>query len=249
MVFRSAGTAPSDTLFLGPVHLPMTLDDLRAFEADTAKLVPGFQLAWKDKSTFHRLLGQVIRLVSPGYLKSLATTLYPKVWFPSQELYEGNPDGSFIKLAHERVHLIDNKADPLFKMYYGLPQILALPWLLAAGLSSIWLHLWALPLVLGGLFFLLPWPSPWRVRREKRGYAMTLATVFWLYGDVPEAKKASVKKHFSSSAYYLMSWSSSDITSWVDETMEALRNGTLASKDPVFGHVLSFLRSRGLSKV
>lgn len=228
----------------------MDLTDLRAFEADTAVVVPGFKLDWKDKSSFQKLLGAIMKPFNPGYMTSYTTTFYPKVWFPTQAGYESDPTRSLTTLAHERVHLLDTMASPLgFRLRYIYPQVLAVPLLLSGAVLAFFFGLWSLLAFGLGLAFLAPWPAPGRVHLEQRGYAMSMAVVFWLTGDIPLARKDSIRKQFLSMAYYKMSWDSKGIDVWLEQTERSIRNGTLAANDAVYGDVLKFLQSRGKAKL
>jgi hypothetical protein len=224
----------------------MDLEDLRAFEADTAALVPGFQLGWKDQSRTQKFLGWAAKLFNPEYLSRYTTTVYPKVWFPTQAFYEKDPTHSFVILAHERAHLLDTKASPVwFRFSYAAPQILVLPLLLLGVVLAFLVGWWALPLFVLALACLGPWPAPGRVHWEERGYAMTMATTFWLTGNIPSPMKDSIRNQFLGMAYFRMAWGSTSVNEWLDATERAIRNGTLASGDEVYGAVLRFLRTRG----
>jgi len=227
----------------------MDLTDLRAFEADTAAIVPGFQLAWKDKSSSQKLLGAIMKPFNPGFMTSYTTTFYPKVYFPTQERYESDPTRSFMTLAHERVHLLDTKASPLgFRLSYIYPQVLFVPFVIVGVVLAVFFGWWSLIAFGLGLLCLAPWPSPGRVRLEQRGYAMSLATLYWLTGDISFARKDSIRKQFLTMAYFKMSWSPKAIDKWLTDTEVAIRNGTLAANDPVYGDVLKFLQSRGKAR-
>jgi hypothetical protein len=228
----------------------MDLADLRAFEADTAAVVPGFKLDWKDKSSFQKLLGAIMKPFNPNFMTSYTTTFYPKVWFPTQAGYESDPARSFTTLAHERVHLLDTMASPLgFRLSYIYPQVLAVPLLLAGAALAFFFGLWSLIAFGLGLACLAPWPSPGRVRLEQRGYAMSMAVVFWLTGEIPFARKDSIRKQFLSMAYYKMSWDAKGIDAWLAHAEVSIRNGTLAANDPTYGDVLKFLQGRGKAKL
>jgi len=224
----------------------MDLEDLRAFEADTAGLVPGFQLGWKDQSKMQKLLGWVMKPFNPEYLTKYTTTFSPKVWFPTQTFYEGNPTHSFVILAHERVHLLDTKVSPLwFRFSYIAPQVLAIPLLLLGAALAFFVGWWSLIAFGLGLVCLGPWPAPGRVHWEKRGYAMSMAATFWLTGSIPSATRDSIRKQFLGKAYYFMAWGPALLDDWLDQTERSIRNGTLAGGDEAYGAVLRFLRSRG----
>lgn len=227
----------------------MNSTDLQAFEADTAKLVPGFTIAWKDESTFQKVAGWFAKVFNPAYMTSYTTTFYPKVWFPTKAFYEKDPTHSFLILAHERVHLLDTKKQPLwFRFSYVFPQILAVPLVLAGIALAFVVGGWSLIAFTLALACLPPWPAPWRVHWEQRGYAMSIACGFWLTGDIPLARRESIRKQFLGMAYFKMAWNEKAIDDWLDQVERSVRNGTLAAGDEVYGAVLQFLRERGMTK-
>lgn len=227
----------------------MDTQDLKAFEADTAAVVPGFRIAWKDESAFQKLVGWFAKLFNPDYMSRYTTTLGSTVWFPSKSFYEKDPAHSFAILAHERVHLLDSKALPVwFQFSYGLPQLLALPLLVAGVVLAFFVGWWSLFAFGLALASLGPWPAPWRTHWEQRGYAMSLACAFWLTGDISPERKDGIRKQFLGWAYFRMSWNEKAINTWLDQTERSIRNGTLPVVDSVYGDVLQFLRARGMTK-
>ena len=225
----------------------MDRSDLQAFEDDTKKVVPGFQVAWKSDTWTQRLLGKVL-FFNPTYMTQYISTFYPIVYFPTKADYESNPINSFSVLAHERVHLLDTKRQPMwFRISYLLPQVLTILFLVSAIVTA--LISWKVALVLLGLAALsiVPWPSPGRTKLEKRGYAMTLAVHYWLNGSIPTELKQDIKGYFVGWPYYRMSWDPADIDVWLTSTEQAIKSGTLID-DLVYGDVLQFLVTRGLLK-
>jgi len=227
----------------------MDTEDLRAFEGDTRNQVPGFQVAWKTDSWLQKAIGLLLRAFNPSYLTNFITTFYPKVYFPSKLDYERSPSSSFIVLAHERVHLLDTQASPVwFRVSYLLPQLFFIPFVVA-GIVTAFFSWWAACILFFvGLLCLGPWPSPWRTHWEKRGYAMTLAVSYWATGSLPVGLGKSVTSHFTGWDYYRMSWSDRDMQLWLMETAQSVRDGTLV-KDHVYADVLAFMRRRGLVKI
>ena len=224
----------------------MDQKDLLAFELDTKRAVPGFRLDWKDTSWLQQFIGILLKPFCPSFMTNFITTLYPVVYFPSEGFYLGNPTGSFVVLAHERVHLLDAKSNYLwFTLSYILPQVLAIPLLLGAVVAAFFTWWVALPLLVLGLLSLLPLPSPWRVYWEKRGYAMSIAAAFWVTGGIPESMLANIKTQFITLNYYKMSWSEGDIDNWIETTCQSVRDGTI-ELDPIYGDVLRFVVSHGI---
>jgi hypothetical protein len=224
----------------------MDLSTLREFEDDTRAFVPGFSVKWKTDSLTQKLLGWVL-FFNPKYMTGYITTFYPSVYFPSKDRYESNPTNSLQVLAHERVHLMDSvRYGMWFKFSYLLPQVLFVPLLLASIACLIGhLKLASLILLALGLVALIPWPSPWRVNWEKRGYAMTLATNYWIFGSIPEPLKQSVRGHFLDWSYFKMSRNQANIDAWLSGIVASIEDGTICS-DGAYYHVHKFLSDKGL---
>jgi hypothetical protein len=224
----------------------MDLSTLKEFEEDTAAFVPKFSVKWKNESFTQGLLGRLL-FFNPKYMTGYITTLYPLVYFPSKDHYEKNPLNSLMVLAHERVHLLDSiRYGMWFKLSYLLPQVISVPLLVASiGCLIGNLKLVSLILLVLGLVALIPWPSPWRVNWEKRGYAMTLATNYWLFGSIPDPLKQSVRDHFLDWSYFKMARSPEDIDKWLEDIVASIENGTICS-DGAYYNVRRFLSSRGL---
>lgn len=224
----------------------MDITTLKEFEVDTQGIVPGFEVKWKNESFTQKLLGWIL-FFNPTYMTEYITTFYPLVYFPSKERYEKNPMNSLRILAHERVHLIDSSHQGLwFKTSYLLPQALFVPFILASvGFFIGGLNIVALILLALGLTSLIPWPSPWRVHWEQRGYAMTLATAYWLLGSIPISLKNSVRERFLDWTYFRMSWSPAAIDDWMKEVISSIEGGTILN-DESYASVHRFLLGKDL---
>ena len=224
----------------------MELSTLKDFEADTRTYVPNFSVRWKDKSLVQRLLG-VLLFFNPQYFSKYVTTFYPSVYYPTQSDYENNPSNSLVLVAHERVHLLDTvRYGWWFKFSYLMPQVLFVPFLLTSIACLIGHHLLLTLIFFGlGLVSLAPWPSPWRVQWEKRGYAMTFAVVYWLSGSIPDHLRQKVRDYFLGWSYYKMSRNPIDIDNWIASVSVDIEGGTICS-DVAYYNVRSFLMSRGL---
>lgn len=266
----------------------MNLDTLHAFEANVASAVPGFRVAYKDKTWWMAWLGFLVRPFNPDFLSRYTTTLGTTVYFPDQETYEANPKSSFTILAHEMVHLLDGQAHPwTFKLSYLFPQVLSVPALVAyvalRGLSAWPLGLFLLALVVAGavgkwrpgplsagvaitgavgalvaalvtqglaawplvlaLLCLAPWPAPWRVQWERRGYAMNLCVTHWSLGFLPQVYLDGVGYYFYGPPYYFMSWDKKGTSSWSTGVASSLRAGTW--DEAPYLRVRTFLIERG----
>ena len=225
----------------------MNINTLKKFEGDIRSSVPDFSVKWKDSSRAQRVLGTSM-FFNRKYMTGYVTTFYPRVYFPSEKSYEKNPASSFIVLAHERVHLMDAALYKWwFRLSYLLPQILVLPALLASLLCLV-VKYYAFSLVFFGLGVVaaLPWASPFRVQWEKRGYAMTMAANYWLYGSIPDKMKQEIRSNFLGWSYYKMSRDPADIDAWIAKTVADIEGGRICT-DPVYDEVHRFLLAEGLT--
>lgn len=223
----------------------MDLATLQAFEAEVERQVPGFRLAYKDESWSQKLLGKLMSPFNSGYLTSFTTTLGKTVYFPSREFYTRTPYHSFSILAHELVHLRDDQKHGLwFGVSYLMPQILFVPFLLAALLGLIW-SAWSLLLLVPALACLAPWPAPWRAHWEGRGYAMTMAVTFWAWGSIMSNQKESIAKNFYGPNYFHMVWGKDKAMKLLEEKETLIVNGTLAQEEP-YASVLAFMQNHGI---
>jgi len=141
--------------------------------SEMSRDIPGFELRSKQNHLLWDFLSKVM-FWNPEIATSFITTLYPKVWVPTANWGQKNLGLALEVLAHEYVHLRDRKRlGPLFNLLYLAPQLFAL-----TALLSFWN-----PWFLCALGFLLPWPSPGRAWLEFRGYRMSMAVHYWLYGE------------------------------------------------------------------
>ena len=269
----------------------MSLELLTKFEDEIRKTIPKFKVAFKDESTFQKVCGFFSQPFNPNYMTRYTTTLGSTVYFPSKAFYQSDPGRSFGILAHEFVHLTDEKASVLSSVAYGLPQLLALvgvllyiifgnvtAWpllvligglvlsLFLARLSTVvfWIMLglsvvgtgvlagfftrWPSYFLLETVILLLPWPSPWRVKSEMRGYAMSLAVAQWQSGSLQSAALAElIRQNFTGSSYYFMSWSSQTIDAAILNVLAQVAQGTIQASAP-YSTVYEYMRANSLLK-
>ena len=130
----------------------------------------GFRVRSKGSSVLMKIIAIFLYPFCPKFMTQFTTTIVRTVYFPDGYVEE-QPGDAARTLAHEGQHLIDGEGNqPWFSISYLFPQCLALLALGAVG--AIWWTpmLWCL-LALG---FLAPWPAPWRVHWERRGYLVTM---------------------------------------------------------------------------
>lgn len=178
------------------------MDDKKILEdliSEIRKTHPKFKIKFKNKSFIQKILGFVLFFV-PGYMTNYVTTMFGNVYVPSKEWLEKSPRRCWKILAHEYVHLLDEKENGLkFKISYLAPQIYAIGLL---GLVGATWNPWFF-LCLGFAFFLKP-GSQSRTKWELRGYAMSMAADLWSTGRVTPSMIDFIAKNFYGSAYYWM---------------------------------------------
>lgn len=168
--------------------------------------IPGFQIRYKNKSWSSKVLGVLVWLFNRRYMTEFTTTRYPRVYFPSQEYVEENYSRAFKILMHEFVHLWDRRQQGIWhNISYALPQLLALPFLIALIATAIWLP-WPWIVTSGALtlLFASPLPAYWRMKAELRGYTMNMAVNYWRYGFVHAVTINWIIKRFTEWDYFRM---------------------------------------------
>jgi hypothetical protein len=185
--------------------------------------VPGFTTKWKSVSWANVFFAAVLWPFNPWFLTGYVTTIYPVVYWP--EANYADQAGSWQILAHEYVHLYDaHKARVRFSLGYLFPQVLGLFSVLALG--AIW-WIWALFALLFLVAF-LPWPAPWRVRAEQRGYAMSMAVEWWTTGAVHYDSPKVLAPQFNRGSYYWMSWAKdATVESRLQAQVDAVKSGKI----------------------
>lgn len=164
-----------------------------------AEEAPGFALKFKNESVPMRVLGTLM-FFNPSFMTEYTTTIGRTVYFPSKQYVLDNQSIAFEILAHELVHMVDEKSDKAYKVKYLFPQILSLMALLSV---FSFVSAWAL-LFLLFLLALLPLPAPWRKTTELRGYTMSLAMLHWTGDAIDNSTLDYYAKQFTGSAYYFM---------------------------------------------
>src|SRR5208282_4238572 len=130
---------------------------------------PGYQVKYKDQSTFMKILGGIL-FFNPAFMNNYITTIGDTTYFPSESFVSKDPLNASIVLLHELVHVTDEKTYSkfLFGLSYLFPQILA-PLCAILFFFTHWYI--ALPIM---LLFLAPLPAPFRMNWEKRAYIAAL---------------------------------------------------------------------------
>jgi len=168
-------------------------------------------IKYKDTSLFMKIFSYLL-FFNKDFMTNYVTTIGSTVYFPSKHFVDNNQAESIQTLAHEFIHVNDNKKYSIFyKPAYLFPQCLALLSLLTFfAFMTSYAFLFLLFLI-----FLLPIPSYTRTHLELRGYQMTLY-IRYLYLKHLNIDEDSIKlnlnknieiiseRYFKGSAYYFM---------------------------------------------
>ncbi len=185
---------------------------------------------YKDTSLFMKFLSLIL-FFNKDFMKSFTTTIGTTIYYPSEEFVKNSPITSLITLLHELVHIIDyNKNKLLFTLLYLFPQVLAI---------------FALPLFFISwkfsalfLLFLLPLPAYFRMKYERKAYAVSLYVIKQLslkknFKVELEKQKDNYISYFKKSDYYYM-WMFKTIDSDFNEYLLKIENNERPFKDEIF---------------
>jgi hypothetical protein len=187
---------------------------VKALIALIKKDFPDFEVIDKKQSTLMLMLSKVL-FFNKKFMTHYTTTVGNKIYVPDLSFLDDD-DNAFTVLAHEYVHMCDNKRlGPLFKLLYLSPQIFAL-----LSVFAFWNIAW-----LWCLLFLLPLPSPGRTWFEYRGYSMSMACYYFMYGVKPEVKW--YLDYFSTSLYYWMCPFREYLAGKLDKSLDDIVNNRL----------------------
>lgn len=237
---------------------------LRAALKLAERELPGFQIRHKASSRMMRFVDRFARLFSPLWLTGYHTTFGRTIFLAMEPENALKYQKEMVPtVLHEMTHMVDrrNMGSLRFTLSYAFPQVLALLALpvvllpallvlaipdrglgivgLALGLiASIFLWAWLCPwvlLTLVALLALLPWPSRGRTHIERRGYKMTAAVHWWLYGGIYRTPEQTAKL-FTGWAYYRMCPNREKVIQMIEADHRDIRGGRL-SEDRWFAMV------------
>lgn len=163
--------------------------------------IPGFDIKYKDDSTFMKVLGFLSKPFNPRFMSDFTTTVGTTMYVPKNDFLYCQND--YIEVvAHELVHMRESQKNGsvLYFLRYFFPQILALLSLFAIG--GIWSPWFLFALVF--VACLAPLPSPGRREIEMNGYVMSLCIRYWTTMQLLEPDFAGVAREFTGPAYYFM---------------------------------------------
>jgi hypothetical protein len=192
---------------------------------------------YKDTSFLMKLLSLIL-FFNKDFMKSFTTTIGTTIYYPSEEFVKNSPITSLITLLHELVHIIDyNKNKLLFTLLYLFPQVLAI---------------FALPLFFISwkfsaffLLFLLPLPAYFRMKYERKAYAVSLYVIKQLslkknFKVELEKQKDNYISYFKKSDYYYM-WIFKTIDSDFNEYLLKIENNERPFDDEIFNLIDKYI--------
>lgn len=196
-----------------------------------AEEAPGFSLKFKNETALMRVLGALM-FFNPSFMTEYTTTIGRTVYFPSKQYVLDNQSTAFEILAHELVHMVDEKSDKAYKIKYLFPQVLSiLAFLSVFAFASSWALLFLI-----FLLALLPLPAPWRKATELRGYTMSLAMLHWTGDSIDSNAVEYYAKQFTGPAYYFMWPFKSSVTAELQSIVTQVKTDAVLS-DPLFVRV------------
>jgi hypothetical protein len=199
------------------------------------------KLVKKSDSRLMRFLGKLM-FFNKKFMTRFYTTLGSTIYVPD-DFWDDDDAHTVSVFAHECKHIHDKgRLSIIYEFIYVCPQILALLSLLA--LLAIWFSNWWLMALLA-LPLAAPIPSPGRMFIERRGYLMTLACTYWLWGRVGDHEYDWVSKQFTSGNYYWMWPFKRNLRDWFRVEMEYIKQDVVS--DPVFKRVHEFWKQEGLT--
>ena len=170
-----------------------------------------FKLIDKRDSLLMKLLSKIL-FFNKRFMSSYVTVIGNKVYVPQLPWKENNPYGATEVLAHEWVHMKDNKRlGIVFKLLYLMPQILTPLFLL--GFWNPWFFL--------AVLCALPFPAPWRAKFELRGYTISMAVRYWILKKEPNYD--FFVKQFTGPNYYFMYPFKDDVRARLEEEFQRIR--------------------------
>lgn len=200
--------------------------------------VPGLNITAKEDSRLMRFLARIL-FFNKRFLTEFITTIGKTIYVPQPFFKQGT--NIILTLAHEAQHYWDNRRwKLLYSIGYLSPQIWALGSLLS--LLAIWFSNWWL-VTLACLIFLAPILAPFRMLIERRGYLMSLACCYWMYG---ETDVTWTLKYFTGSDYYFAWPFKKSLKCWFEQKFEKIKEGEFPT--PVFEKVYNFLGKEKLLK-
>lgn len=198
------------------------------------KYFPSLQVKYKENSKLMKLLGTLL-VFNKGFMTDYTTSIGRTIYIPNQNYVRFRPVSGAVVFLHDIVHLHDQKkmGTMWFQFLYMFPQILSVPVLLLFLFLS-----WkiVLPLL---LLSLLPIPSYFRMKLERRAYLSSIYVIFKLsqrlnFKPHLDSQCKHFSKYFFDSSYYFMWPFKARIINDFNEAVKAIQDGKRPYEDPIF---------------
>lgn len=201
---------------------------------------PSIKYRFKEDIWWWKILYYtVIWWWNKDFMKSYITTVGDEIHFPSVSWLLGSQEAAAKVIAHELVHMRNNKARGRFLSFlgYSFPQILGvltIPAVLGAWIPEMW---WFLVFLVA----VLPLPAYWRMKEELSAYRMSIAAQYWLDGGMhPNYITQVFAAEFISSKYYFMWPFKKYIAEQLAKYLAEVQTGEIR-KDPLFEKIYQAL--------
>lgn len=207
------------------------------------------EVKFKDESKLMKILGWVL-FFNSNFSKNFVTTIGSTVYYPSRDWIKNHHDASIKLLAHELVHIKDNKK---FSFLFGFLYLFPLSLLPLSFSCYLFMPFWAAALI--SLFCLLPFPAPWRMHFELKAYKMSLFVndLFLREKGLSSTDRyielcdqaREMNKYFTGPFYYFM-WPFGVKKKLKDEAYLIINSSTLESSDIYFEVKEAFEKSNSV---
>jgi hypothetical protein len=198
----------------------------------------GVKFQYKSEIWWMRLLGVAL----PDFNRYVVTTYMNTICLPKQfGVYD---DGTgwdetdlICTLAHEYVHVSDNRKHKTFLFTYALPQLLGVFGFLAL-LGPLYTPLYYCA---SAFLLFLPLPSPFRLYWEFRGYTMSLAGEIWVNGKLHKNTFEDIIRGLTGRTYWMYA-PEKYVRKIMQKQLDKIMEGDIIT-DQVFADVQMFLLS------
>lgn len=216
------------------------------------------QVHWGSKADnfWMRLLGHIM-FFTPDFMTRFTTTMGSGVYFPIAKWVLEEPQRWVRIMGHELVHIFDYRKNGWWAHGAGYlqPQLTgALGFLGFLGVFGfIFPPMFFAFFMFAFLIFLAPWKSKRRRAIEMRGYALSMASVKWMYGSALEANAAFVREHFAyivenftGSSYWYMDRDEESVVEELVVWLGRINDETIDDYIPIAKDLRSILSGKGI---
>lgn len=197
-----------------PTINPKDQETFEALVKTVQRFYPKYSVVPKAESKLHRFIGWVLKTFTPNdrYMTDFWTYFNNTNAYPIED-YHGQHYRNYRVNAHEGTHAAQEKRWSTF--LWGSLYLLGTP------VYAVLFALFSLPLYfVGGLVETVPWwaglpvfgaglvlssPIPfgwWRSEWELQAYGVTIATLYWCHGQVPDSTIEYYASKLSDGTYF-----------------------------------------------